>query len=162
MSALRRLIRAAAERLAGRYYEGPEPPLRLAEQARIFAIEQPLAAAAEWEEFAARLAFASYRDGWVRGREARARGFLPEGDPNLAEAARRADWTLWHGHPTTREVLMRGHDPSDPLAGVPPDRRVEVLQQMAEAAGTFRIVVPGGRPETRDGISRFRRGGGGG
>jgi hypothetical protein len=64
-----RALRNLAERFAGRYYEGPAAPQRLAEMAVYFAQENPRATRKDWVVFAARLAEESYRSGYVRGVE---------------------------------------------------------------------------------------------
>jgi hypothetical protein len=64
-----RFIKKAAEKIASRYYEGPQPPERLLAQVGEFANLNPRATRAEWAEFARKLAAAAYRDGYQRGYE---------------------------------------------------------------------------------------------
>lgn len=69
MTPIGRAIKRAAEKVAGRYYEGPEPPARLLAQVGEFANLNPKATRAGWAEFARKLAAAAYRDGYQRGYE---------------------------------------------------------------------------------------------
>ena len=70
LSRLGRLFRDLLERLLGRYREGPEPPPRIAEEARFFrSLAREAPTEEEWEAFAAGLADRAYRDGFTRGIE---------------------------------------------------------------------------------------------
>lgn len=68
LTALGRFTRDLLERLLGRYREGPDPPPRLAEEARLFRLRSPAPPTEEeWEAFCSELADRAYRDGFVRG-----------------------------------------------------------------------------------------------
>lgn len=69
MTPVERFLRNAAEKLAKRYYEGPQAPDRLLELVSAFRAENPNPSAAEWEEFSKKLAGYAYRAGWQRGYE---------------------------------------------------------------------------------------------
>ena len=84
MTRLTRLIRKLLERLLGVWHEGPEPPVRLREQVRLFRHMYPNATPAEWEKYAVRLAESSWRDAFIRGFEWNERCW-PE--PNVDSAA---------------------------------------------------------------------------
>lgn len=66
---VRRWARRFAEKLAGNFYEGPEPPERVAEMARAFASMNPRATKGEWLAMSQELAREAYRSGWTRGFE---------------------------------------------------------------------------------------------
>lgn len=119
------------ERLLGRYYEGPTPPRRLAEEARLFRVMYPCAGPDEWEAFAARLAASSYRDGFVRGFEWNERDWSgPADDPERLAEATAHDWSLAEADPRLENVLLLGTDPGDPLAALPPLEREQYYQRM--------------------------------
>lgn len=68
MTLLARFIRDLLERLLGRFHEGPEPPKRITEQARLFrSLARETPTEDEWEAFTVELAEAAYRDGYLRG-----------------------------------------------------------------------------------------------
>jgi hypothetical protein len=69
MTRAARWWRNLLERHLGRFYEGPEPPRRLAEMVLQFAELYPRATKQQWIEFAARHAIECYRTGYVRGYE---------------------------------------------------------------------------------------------
>lgn len=146
---MRRALRRALDWGRERTYDGAQPPPRLVDEVRAFRILNPLAGAEEWEAFALALAASAWRDGYDCGVEWRERaGDVAYDRALLTEAERRArEWTLWEGHPTSVEMMRRRFDPADPLAGVPPERRREVLAQLEAAAGhTYRFVDDAGRP----------------
>lgn len=69
MTALKRWLSRRAERFLDRYYEGPEPPLRIADLAIEFANLYPQATRAMWLRFATDHAREAYRAGYQRGYE---------------------------------------------------------------------------------------------
>lgn len=140
MTSLRKKVRDLVERAIGKYYEGPSVPVRLREQARLFAHAHPLATPEEWEEFAVSLADVAYRDGYVRGFEWSERSEdKPTEDEQIAEAMRH-DWSLADASPQVREIIEHG-DPNDPLWGVSPEHRAEFFDRLGEIYGTHRVVV---------------------
>ncbi len=95
MTALGRFIRDSIDRLQRRYYEGPEPPPRLEQEARLFAATHRDATADEWKEFAIRFATNAYRDGFTRGQEWAHRLWPgPVDDPEMLAEIAAHDWTL--------------------------------------------------------------------
>lgn len=140
---LARWMRGLAERFAERYYEGPEPPMRLAEQVVAFAKANPEATRGEWGKYAVALAQSAYRSGYVRGIEWAERDLdkLEPGDPELLSELERHDF-LWHAPEalTTRELAERVG--GDFLETLPDDAaRARVLDQLGHHAGSFRVVL---------------------
>jgi hypothetical protein len=66
---LKRLLGRVAERVAGTWSEGPEPPPRFAEYVTDFANLHPKANRGEWARFATKMAGEAYRTGFQRGYE---------------------------------------------------------------------------------------------
>jgi hypothetical protein len=64
-----RWLARTAEKMARRYYEGPEPPARLARSVDDFAALYPRAARGAWIALAKQLAEDAYREGYTRGIE---------------------------------------------------------------------------------------------
>jgi hypothetical protein len=86
---LARFVRNILEMLLARFYEGPEPPKRLAEMVLVFANMHPRATRAEWTAFAQAHANETYRTGYVRGLEFAERDLdrRPKDDPERLMAA---------------------------------------------------------------------------
>lgn len=145
MSRLSRWMSGFAERLAGRYYEGPLPPLRLSEKVMAFAIANPHATRGEWAEFASRTACNAYREGYARGFDWSERDldqFKP-GDPERIAEAQRHDFA-WHApeHLTAQQLAeqVRG----DFLDSLPSDEaRAAYLDTLGRYHGDFRVMVVG-------------------
>jgi hypothetical protein len=139
---LRRKVRAWLERASGRYYEGPTPPDRYAEQAKAFSLQVPSQEA--WERFAARLAELAYREGYVRGIEHEVRmpgmvHMMGEREAMLEEE-RRHGWSLAARAPHLA-ALLRAREPSDPLASIPDERaRLEAFAAQGRLHGTHEVV----------------------
>jgi len=87
-------LKRTVERAGGRWYEGPEPPARLAQHVALFAENNPRATVSEWAAFAAEHAMNSYRAGWDRGYGWSAREDM---GPKVEEAERVAE-QLAHAH----------------------------------------------------------------
>lgn len=66
---LMRLLRGASEKLFGRSYEGPEPPVHFRQMVVDFRAFYPRASAEQWAEMAGRLAESAYREGFQQGYE---------------------------------------------------------------------------------------------
>lgn len=123
MTALARGLRRLRERLLGEYYEGPDPPVRLAEMAMAFAEAHPRATRREWLQFAISHAGEAYRSGYLRGhewaeRDPEARVDVP---PDLAADLVDPDWR-WR-----TPVLT-----ADGLAEVVPDGWPDDEQELLE------------------------------
>ena len=140
MTPFARFLSRLAEKVADRYYEGPDAPQRLAEEVRLFRAIYPEASPDEWAEFAIRLAGNAYRSGYVRGVEYVERDpNPPEPDQDLLEQQRH-DWSLSDGHPLIRDVLEQGRAPADPLAHLTPAQRAEHFDLQGRILGTHRVV----------------------
>lgn len=75
MTPFGKFLKNLAEKAVGRFYEGPEAPLRLRDMVTAFANDHPRATKGEWVEFAAKLAEEAYKSGYVRGFEYTERTF---------------------------------------------------------------------------------------
>lgn len=91
MTALSRAIRKLAEKVAGSFKEGPEPPGRLRRVAEEFAAAHPKATRKQWLDFAAAHAAAAYQSGYLRGYEWAEREPGPTSDDVERAAALLAD-----------------------------------------------------------------------
>jgi hypothetical protein len=65
----KRMLRNMAQRIAKVFYEGPEPPKRIAVAVAEFVRASPHATQQEWSAFALHFAQECYRTGYVRGLE---------------------------------------------------------------------------------------------
>ena len=124
---LMRWVRKTAERLFGKYYEGPDPPERLRALVLDFAERHPRATRAEWVEFAASHAEECYRSGYVRGYEYTERAeerWMPDVDPEEVADAHDPNW---------RWTPMRD-DVADPDDAVPDffDETSATIEQIEE------------------------------
>lgn len=138
---LRKIVAAARgifRRLAHRRARARavQPPLRLRDEVEVRLASSRGWTREDWAEFTARLAENAYRDGYARGVEDSARAKL--GIPATSPEA--FGWSIWDS-PTMQKVRARGADLSDPLAGVPEDQAVELLEAMARHQGTYRVVI---------------------
>lgn len=148
-----RMIRNIAERLLGRFYEGPAAPPRLAEQVAAFAVMNPKATREEWATFATRLAIGSYRDGFTRGFEWAERDLdrLDFGDPERVAELEAHDFE-WHApaHLTSTQLAERVE--GEFYETLPDDEaKARYLDAVGRYQGGFRLVVipPGRRaPDT--------------
>jgi hypothetical protein len=147
---LRSKLRNLLERLLKRFYEGPHPPPRIREEARLFDLLNPGASPEEWEEFAVRFAENCYRDGFVRGFE------QSERDPDRIEPtpdeailhAQRHDWSLAAEQGRVARLLREGVDPADPMPGATPEERAAWLEEQAAIWGGYKVIAldPEGHP----------------
>lgn len=152
MTRLGRLVRNLTERLLGRYYEGPHPPQRLAEQVAEWAAMHPTATRAEWAAFAVRFAHGAYKDGFVRGFEWAERDLdrLDLGEPERLAELEAYDF-VWHSpdHLTSQELAeVVPRNEQDYLERLPNDEaRARYLDAQGRYTGAFRVVVvPGEQP----------------
>lgn len=128
MTPLARWFRNTLQKLAGVYYEGPEPPSRCGEVVALFSNQYPDAVKSDWVGFAAEHARASFREGWLRGFE------YTERDPEEQKAIRNAN----------PEVMADALDPdwrtSDPVQLFEPDEpvRASKLTEREEIEALFR------------------------
>lgn len=131
------------EKLLDRYHEGPEPPVRLAEEVQLFERMYPDASIDAWRDFTIAMAAKAYRDGYLRGLEWEVRDLNTRDqgvDPEVQAQADRHGWSLSASSPTAREILERG-DPNDPLSGIPRENRAGFLAQLGAAFGAYGVVV---------------------
>lgn len=135
----RLIVRKLAERALARAYDGADPPPRLVDEVRAFRVLRPDATRAEWEDFALGLAAGAWRDGFAFGVDWRERWGPVAFDEALLPPAevRARNWTQ-----------PIDEDPGDPLAGVPEERRADVLREIefASGYGGFRWVDEDARP----------------
>lgn len=140
---LGRAIRNLFERIAERYYEGPDPPQRYAEQVVAFAKMNPQATREDWARFTVNLVRAAYRAGWTRGFEWTDRDLeqLRPGDPELLAEQQAHDWT-WHApEALTSDELARSVK-GEFLDALPDDAaRARYLDMLGRYYGGFRVVV---------------------
>lgn len=142
-SRLARWMRGLAERLAERYYEGPEPPMRLAEQVVAFAAANSGATRGEWMRYAVAMAQSAYRSGYVRGIEWAERDLdrLDVGDPDRLADQQQHDFE-WHApEAPSAQALAERVAGADFLDDLPTDAaRAWVLDNLGRHAGGFRVV----------------------
>jgi len=130
MSPLRRKARDMLERFMKRFYEGPAAPERYADTVKLFRMLNPTATADAWEDFATKLAEGAYQDGYVRGYEWTERDLdsKPKHDPDVLAEMYRFNYGP-SDDPAAKILLERG-DPNDPMNGIPPELRLQFLQQI--------------------------------
>lgn len=96
MTPLLRFLRNGAEKLFGRFYEGPEPPEWLAKMVSQFERTYPKATKRQWRELAIGMAAAGYKAGYVQGYERSERDpneqALPETPPELTADVMDPNW----------------------------------------------------------------------
>lgn len=107
---VKRWARSFFEKRVGSFYEGPQPPERLIQEARAYAHLHPNATIVEWADFAANLAKQSWREGWTRGYEHVERDENPYRDDLPPDVV--------------ADLLDRSWRESDPIALPEPLRRV--------------------------------------
>jgi hypothetical protein len=138
-----RFLRNLFERLLSRYYEGPNPPRHIGEEARVFRILNPRATPREWEDFAKRHAENCYRSGFTRGYEWQERDWPgPAEDPEVLAEAMEHDWSLAEADPRLDLALTEGQDPDDLFYGVPEEDRARFFDDLGHRLGTHRVVLP--------------------
>jgi hypothetical protein len=96
MTPLSKWLKKKAEQFAETRNEGPQAPLRLAQEVVMFAKSNPQATVSQWADFAARHAAAAYRSGYDRGYSWSAREDM---GPKVRESERAAEeiqaaWTI--------------------------------------------------------------------
>jgi hypothetical protein len=140
---LQQWIAKLAERVVGRYYEGPEPPVRLAEQVVMFAVANPHATREAWSLFATALAGGAYRSGYVRGFEWAERDLdkLDVGDPAVLASNEAHDYE-WHAPEALTTAQLQEVVGGDFLAQLPDDAaRAQYLDTVGRYTGGFRVVL---------------------
>lgn len=129
------------DRFRGTFYEGPEPPPRLAESVKLFRLYYPDATPEQWEKFAVRLANNTYRDGFIRGWEWLQRGWEgPDIEPEQLAEIQSHDWSLAASNPDWQRMLQMGYDPSSPLRRLSPEQRRAVVETF-QGAGRFPVEI---------------------
>ena len=140
-----RLLVWFAEKLALRYYEGPEPPRRIAQQVRMFAELHFRVNADEWVQFATQLGEECYRSGYMRGVERSVRDVNLVPEPHLLEAKRRAelgqsnDWvSLAPSEADMQASIDRNQDLMERLS---PEDRILYMDRIGREMGGFRVAL---------------------
>jgi len=133
----RKWIRSIAEWFIGDYYEGPQPPRHIAEEARLFRLLNPNAGPSDWESFAVKHAQNCYRSGFVRGFEWTERDWPgPPDDPEVLAELERHDWSLAGADPRLDLALATAANPDDPIAMLhSPAERQAFLDEVAARGG---------------------------
>lgn len=144
MTRFGRLLRNLVERWTSRYYEGPEPPHRLAQAVQAFVFFHPHATVAEWVKFTTEFGENCYRSGYVRGLEWAARDLDrrdPVTDPERLLDRRRHDWS-WVDLAPDEEVMRRQvTEGIDPYAGMSPEQQALALDSLGRHFGGYRVEV---------------------
>lgn len=138
-----------AERLAHRYYEGPEPPERLTEHVLAFAAAHPTATRGDWIAFASAFARSSYRAGYVRGVEWVERDLDKLSPESLEVVAHAQAYDFeWHApegltaQQLAEQVQPGASELEQYLDALPDDAsRARVLDVLGLHGGNFRVVV---------------------
>lgn len=147
VDSFKKWLRQSAEKVARRLYEGPSPPVRLFDEVEVFEKLHPGASAEQWRAFVSGAIGNAYRDGYQRGYEHRERmpvGSAYDEQRMLAEEAARHDWSPWQGQPTSEEMRRLFEEQrDDPFAHVPPEARADLLAQIGQFTGTYRVVWDG-------------------
>jgi hypothetical protein len=145
---IRNLFMRLVDKLSGRFYEGPSPPRRLNDSARLFKLMHPKATADEWEAFARRQAANAYRDGFVRGYGWQERGWEgPAMEPERIAELQAHDWSLADENPSLERLLATGYDPDGPYASY----SLEQQRAFAEALGGAQYQMQVELKEENDG-----------
>jgi hypothetical protein len=134
-------LRDLAEKLADRYYEGPEPPSRIAAVVVEFARANPNATVEAWAEFATRMACGMYQSGWTRGFEWQSRGLalMPLESTERQQESEANDWQQEIPElPSTASTPVEG-GLYDQLAD--DDARARYLDLLGRYYGGFRVVI---------------------
>jgi len=98
MTPVKRFARNMVQMIRKQFYEGPDPPARIASAVRHFIEVCPNATKEQWREFAELHAQECYRTGYVRGLEWAERDLdrKPKDDPDVL-AEQMAEAELDHG-----------------------------------------------------------------
>ena len=135
MTPFKKALRRLVEKMVGRFYEGPEPPPRIAEEVIAFRRLYPDASVNEWSAFTQRIAENSYRDGFVRGFEWAERDLdsKPKDDPDVLFEQMQHAWAP-SDDPDVRLAMMLG-DPHDPLANADPEAKAALFDELGARQG---------------------------
>lgn len=129
------------DRFRDSFYEGPDPPARLAERVRLFRLYYPKATAEQWASFALQFGSNCYREGFTRGFEWCERGWEgPAIPPEQAAEMLAQDWSLADSNPDWNRMLTMGYDPHDPLAGISPEQRRAVVETL-QGTGDYPVEI---------------------
>ena len=138
---LGRWLARVAERLARRYYEGPEPPPRLALQVQSFMVLHPRATSLEWARFAVGHGDECYRSGFVRGLERSVRDLAVRsvGGPPLIEERHEASWVDLA--PSEDEVQQAVDEQRAAVERMSPEDRLLYQDMIGQQMGGFRVAL---------------------
>ncbi len=146
-----RWFRNLIEKFLCRYYEGPDPPRRIAEELQVWLRINPDAERVVIEGYCALLLESAYREGFTRGYEWQERDWPgPAVAPEVLAEMQAQDYSLADYNPRIRRILHDGYDAEDPLANVAsPDRRAffDMLAQAQDIHVIPELVEFEGDPE---------------
>jgi hypothetical protein len=129
---LRRFARRVLEKHAEQLYEGPEPPIaQIKVRASAYTLANPEPNRDQWIAFATKLAANCYREGFQRGFEWRAKGWPATGgespEQRQEQAAKTASLAI-EKDPQMADVLQRGFNVHDPMAGLSYEERCAIMR----------------------------------
>jgi len=118
------------------YFEGPEPPMRYAEQVKAFAAMNRGCTVDEWAAFCVRMAHRAYREAYQRGYEWRER------DPNAIGMTPdlRDEWQ-WTSPVELDADEQKAHVTGELLEDIDDEKQAKYLDAIGRYYGTFRVVV---------------------
>ena len=143
----------SAERALCRYSEGPEMPTRYAQAVKVFAALNPKATTAEWMAFATDHAEVTFRAGYLRGVEWRAR--TPEQIDAAVGAAidgqeGRGDWTWVDMAPAEEQLAEIDRTHPELIERMSPEERMFYADRIGREMGGFKVVLlPSSDPKER-------------
>lgn len=155
---LTQFLQRVGDRLAKKYYEGPDPPNRIDDRVKLFMLFNPQADKEQWEQFARTLAKNCYREGFVRGYQWVERCWGgPEVDPEQLAEKQAYDWRVEDAYPQIGRMLQLGYDPNDVFATMPVEQRRAFLDLMVNTGRQYPIHFNLRMYEDDDGNPGFRQ-----
>lgn len=139
MNRLTRWLRDAWQRVRGIFYEGPDPPERIAQTVSVFATMHPNATVAEWMAFATEFGAGAYRDGWTRGYEwhERAMAMRDENDPAILYERMKNEKPWIESGPSAEQLARVVGE--NPYAHMSPEEQALALDSLGRYFGAVRV-----------------------